>query len=244
MDDDAENAPRDKRVGVESAAAMAVAGAALVPDRPYIGVIVAGLAPGAVNRIMGGRQRKSDAAAAVTLAEASHVSGLNPRDLAEACESDDRKSMLAGDVLQAAYSTLYAAKLIALGRCLANGVTDDTRLDVEWVVARALASVEEPQVLVLREMVEGRSSHGPVNKTDGTVADMGHVWTVADLTDRLPRLSLAVDPLLATLNREGMSKGVPARSYGGIESGTPFFEVTSFGRDVLRRIREASEPTE
>ena len=40
-DDDKVNAPRDRQVGVESVAQMIVAAAALVPDRPYIGVIVA-----------------------------------------------------------------------------------------------------------------------------------------------------------------------------------------------------------
>jgi hypothetical protein len=139
--------------------------------------------------------------------------------------------MLAGDVMQAAYASLYPAKLIALGRCLANGLTDEAQLDVEGVIARAIATIEEPHISVLATVE--RLTRGMA--MGGDPPSKGH------LSRELPRLAVAIDALTAVLTREGMVAAAATGRLGplGGQLLPERFVLTDFGRLLLQRVRDA-----
>ena len=202
----------------------------MLPNAPWLGVLATGAVPFAV-KLLAGRQAKSDAAAVITYCAACDASGMTPQQLNAACERSNRASMLAGDVMQAAYATLYTEKLIALGRCLANGITDVARLDEEWLLVRALRDVEEPHVTVLQVILEQRPN---VRWSEG---QRPPVWSLEQLATRLPLLQKAVDPIVGLLAREGMVRAAPPPTYEDQERAGSFYTGTDFGHALLARIR-------
>jgi hypothetical protein len=154
---------------------------------------------------------------------------MTPQQLEAAVDRDARTLALGGDVTRASFESLYAPKLIALGRCLARGITDESQLGAEWVVARALARIEEPHVLVLGEV-------------DRLTASGESPAGVKAISVALPALADVMPALTAVLVREGCIVTAGGRLGELSLSMRPdVFEISDFGAGILGRLRAAGE---
>ncbi len=97
---------------------------------------------------------------------------------------------------------------------LAEGITDDARIDSGILLADALRDIEAPHVKLLDHMAQRPSSDT-------------RAWGPEDLTEQLPALADGVAPLLASLQRTGCIHA--ASGFGG----GVWFTVTDFGRLFL-----------
>ena len=227
--DDPSNAPRDAgpvRKALMAGGAELGAEIAQFFGHPELAPLIHGFF-GYVDGMIDRRQQRARGAVALTYAEACQTAGMSPQELEAAVDRDARTLALGGDVARASFESLYAPKLIVLGRCLARGITDESQFGAEWVVARALASIEEPHVLVLAE-VERLTASGE------------HPAESKDISAALTTLADVMPALTAALVREGCLVTAGGRLGELSLSMRPdVFEISDFGTEILSRLRAA-----
>lgn len=174
-----------------------------------------------------GRRRQ-----ALMLAEGADSVGLEVEALAESAGRTEGTRLLAGFALDAAQRTTYEAKVRALGRALAAGVTaDDTKIDEQTLIVSALADLEVPHVVVLDllvnrspQRVDVRDLFQPLQSALASRRDLGAPWTIPQLAHAREGIGPAIDALLGPLMRHGLA-------------------IEDMRMDlVLRRYHEAAQP--
>jgi hypothetical protein len=89
------------------------------------------------------------------LAQAQRSTGITPEELASRAQSDERLQLLVG-VIEASWRTRDRHKLRALSRVLADGITDDARIDVSILLGEACREIETPHLRLLGHMANAR----------------------------------------------------------------------------------------
>jgi len=174
------------------------------------------------------------------LEEACHHADKSIEDLVDLASGDDGRLELFTHAIQAALSTLRDDNVHLLGRVLAEGLTDDARLDVSRVVTDALRDLEAPHVAVLHAMVTQDRPSVPRDQGGERGPD---TWSHAQIELAVPRLTGGSLPVISTLARHGMVlPSAVAVLGGGPESPSPLpaWVVTDFGRLCLRRLEEVA----
>lgn len=142
------------------------------------------------------------------LEEAVEASGMSADQLAAAAADSPERLLLAGTALEAGTRTVNADKWRALGRSLANGLTDDALVDPELLIVAALADIEAPHIKVLRHVAEEWppvwTLAGPQSFTREAAQPGEPVWSAKDLGAALPELGIVLEPVIATLIRHGL----------------------------------------
>lgn len=149
--------------------------------------------------------------------------GLTPDELAAWARSSDEHLMLTTNVIQAAYNTLYEAKVAALARVLVENLRDEARLDIGAVIVAALADLEA---------MHGRVLHA-IEREDlpRRVDDHEHVPGIAlqsQLEAHFPDLAPGILPIMATLERHKLVTEGTAQAEDDLA-----WRITSFGRRCL-----------
>jgi hypothetical protein len=129
------------------------------------------------------------------------------------------------EAIEAAWAALDAHKLRTFGYVLADGMTDEAKLDIDQLVIRTRREMEAGHVKVLATIVEGENPE----RSDGS-------WLRAHLAARHPGLSEAIDAILATLSGLGCI-GEIVGTYGGSTWADTPWGPTDFGRRCLNMIR-------
>lgn len=180
------------------------------------------------------RQERS----AVPLAYAAHVSGATIEELAEQVRSDPDLLELFGLISYEASATTLQAKLLALGRVLANVLEDKAKLDLDYTIADALGVVEPAHLKVLAHL--DRTWRGQA----------GEAIEIYALHEALPELGLGLRPILSALLSkalvaEQVQYGEPARAprlgpqqlpLMSVQELRRLWTITEFGHDILGRI--------
>lgn len=86
---------------------------------------------------------------------AAHEADVEPGDLLDRAESEEVRRHLGYTAADAAVRSRYPAKIVALGRALANGIgaSDDAELDHWQLIVDALSEVDRPHLVVLSRFV-------------------------------------------------------------------------------------------
>lgn len=163
--------------------------------------------------------------------EAATARGLTSDSFGHLITEDYQRAALFVQVAEAAWWTVEQAKLRALAAVLADGVRDDARLEISWLVARALRDIEVPHLRVLEVFRQEESSPEPSH--DDRVRSLD----VNDVAEQLPELAEGINALIAPLEAAGC-----IRRGGGFIGRTSALSITTFGSAVLDYIRAANEP--
>jgi hypothetical protein len=173
--------------------------------------------------------------AAAPLVAGAMVNRESVETFARRLVEDERYQPLLFTVLTSAADTALEPKLRALGAVLANALGDDAKLDLEWLIADALAVIEPAHLRVLSYLGDRRA----VN-IFGSGVPLAH-------------LQQGLRPIFNVLQSKGLvfesselreqNVGMPGRvGAGGLHKETVVQhrqQITDFGREVVRRIIEA-----
>jgi hypothetical protein len=181
-----------------------------------VGSAVASVALG----YMAGYDRQSAQQADDVLVDAQASAGITADELATWARSDDHLRLLVG-VVEASWRTRNRDKLRALSVVLAEGISDDARIDVGILLAEAFRDIEAAHLRVLAHMAK---------RPD----DDRRAWDRDELATDLPSLAEGIAPLLAALHRTGCIHS-PAAFGGAV-----YYSVSPFGHHLLRYVRDAA----
>lgn len=163
---------------------------------------------------------------------ASGHTGLTPDDFIDVALNDANLSRLLHGALRAAAETLDRQKIEALARCLANGVTDDARVDKEGLIIRALSDLDPVHIRVLAKL-----------ESSAMTAERLTWFLRGDLSVRDALTELDVSgAVLAVLERHGLVTSAQRQrgGRGGVYDRGPQFETehlcSEFGRECLERL--------
>lgn len=154
---------------------------------------------------------------------AAERADTTPPGLIQWAEVDDRRLGLLADTVQAAWRTLDERKVEALTGVLADGARDDARLDVDRLIARAVASMEAAHIQVLRVMRDDTNTHTPREQVEPY-----DDWYRVELAAHLPHLGEGVWSVAADLFALG------CLSHGRDAYGDRPLIVAPFGLACLR----------
>jgi hypothetical protein len=227
-----------------------VLGAAIggLPGAAVGGALAAGM-PFLASGVLAAYRRLQWRSAERMTESAAELAGLTPDDALNRVLADDRLADLAGRATLAASQTQIEAKLQGLARALANGLQDETRIDVELLVVTALLDLEVPHIALLDLMTTERM--GPQHPFG--------VFSVTRIRGLSPELGRHAEPLLAVLERAHLVKrqeldlrkfrdelqrnDVTGRRGTHISAQEPSWRITPFGALVLTYLgRELSTP--
>ena len=158
--------------------------------------------------------------------EAATALGLSLDELVTRAKATEGRLLLATDAARAALNTLNSAKVHAIARILAEGLADDARLDLSWLMTAAVQDLEAPQVRVLGALVAHPERASQPNE----------IWDIHSIRRELPNLASGTEPIMATLTRHGLTY-----SPGAIGHGIGPWRVSEFGEQVLSYLREMGE---
>lgn len=140
---------------------------------------------------------------------------------------DERVELLARVIEGAARSTIDE-KVLALGRVLAQGLSDDGDADEALILAAALAVLEGPHVVVLQHL--GTHPEPPRDYLrPGIDSTLG--CEIHHLARALPGLADVLDGLIAVLAGQGLVRDVSGTTTGTI--GPRLWAITPLGRRCL-----------
>lgn len=172
---------------------------------------------------------------AVPLVVGAAIADESVDSFAARLASDERCLPVATLVLTSAADTGLEPKLRALGAVLADAVSDDANLDLDWLIADALSVIEPPHLVVLSFLdgvaeVDLFGSGLPFERF-GT--GLRAIFTALESKGLLYERSELREENLGQPGRVGPAG--PQR----ITRVRHRHVITSFGREVLRRIMEA-----
>lgn len=86
---------------------------------------------------------------------AAREADVDPDELLDMAESDEVRRHLGYTAAEGAVRSRYSARIVALGRALANGIgaSDDAELDHWQLIVDALSAVDRPHLVVLSRFV-------------------------------------------------------------------------------------------
>ncbi|MFD9657113.1 hypothetical protein [Streptomyces mirabilis] len=177
-------------------------------------------------------QRREERAAQV-IAVGAATSGTDLDRFSHTIEDSPELLALLSETVQAAMQTSLEDKVVALGRCLANGVEDDTRIDAERLRVRGLARIETQEAKIMAVL-------GQPQNPDGRSPWTG--WNRAEILARLPGYVDVLDASMALLVAEGLAADAGVGGYGGGGPGREQWNLTDFGQNCLRLL-QAVTPT-
>ncbi|MGW1785758.1 hypothetical protein ACWCQQ_42780 [Streptomyces sp. NPDC002143] len=177
-------------------------------------------------------QRREEQAAQV-IAVGAATCGTDLDRFSHTIEDSPELLALLSETVQAAMQTSLEDKVVALGRCLANGVEDDTRIDAERLRVRGLARIETQEAKIMAVL-------GQLQNPDGRSPWAG--WNRAEILARLPGYIDVLDASMALLVAEGLAIDAGVGGYGGGGPGREQWNLTDFGRNCLRLL-QAVTPT-
>jgi hypothetical protein len=128
---------------------------------------------------------------------------------------------------EAAAETGWQAKRVILGRVVRQAAADDAFIDEGQVLKRATGAIESREARVLTLLAVNRTNQEGEGQSPGVAA--------VHLADLLGPQAWAVQPVAATLLREGVIRAVP--TYDGDDR----WEVTRFGVTFLQWLLEAED---
>lgn len=182
-----------------------------------------------------------EARAEAMWAIAGHEAGTSRDALLNAAERDVDRLHMGYAAGQAAATSRYPARVVALGRALAHGVSSDDAAELDhWqLIIDAIAAVERPHLVVLSKFanIEG-SAAAPVfvrrtldwDQLNNLTSDYGR--SLPALLAALERLGLVNRESMATLASDG---GRPSEQ---VLRGA-FWRLTDFGYAVLDELWRA-----
>ena len=170
-------------------------------------------------------------------------------DLEQKVRATEQTRLLTATAMDAGMRTAWPPKLRALGRALANALTDaDALVDEDQLIIGALADLEAPHARVLDLLLTKKCMYAPVRGSS-----RGPRWEAAELLEQerpprryaaweseqimvvLANLSGAVPTVLGTLQRHGLVQ--PAYNLGDVignlatERSDGTFEIDTSGPD-------------
>jgi hypothetical protein len=231
--DDIEPIETPASVVAGQAVAQGVAvGAGILVGGPF-GAVLGAIATPVLELVIRRGNRRSAENVNRVLEDAAKDADMSADEMVDVIGRDDRYLAVSAAAVQAAMTTLDDAKVAALARVLGEALQDEARLDVSWLLIRALADLEAPHVRILRTMATELCP--PV---DSAVALRPGIWRLKALQGRLPQLEHGLDPIMATLERHGAvwGKGLAAAA------DDPVWSLTGFGRGCLRLLEERGRP--
>ncbi|MGW3447368.1 hypothetical protein [Streptomyces sp. NPDC001076] len=179
------------------------------------------------------RRRHERAAQVIAVGAATSNAGLDR--FTETIESSDELLALLSETVQAAMETSLSAKVHALGRCLAHGVDDDTRIDAERLRVRGLARIETQEAKIMAVIDQPQPAGG---------RDPWLGWNRAEILDHLPGYTAVLDASMALLVAEGLAADAGVGGFGGGGPGREQWNLTDFGRDCLRLLQAVTPSTQ
>ncbi|MCC2333426.1 hypothetical protein [Cellulomonas wangsupingiae] len=246
--------------GVASAAGALVGSVGFGPTAGVVGALVPPYALAALDTF-GARwssHRKANAAQ-VLIGAADKMGSIE--NVLLACESP-AKEILTGIALNAGASTAMQGKIRALGMVLGRALKsdDDALVDESALMVAALADVEVPHVRLLDTMARPFNAKYPPNDPEGWsfIGRFAPKWERRRLDWKLPQYGVAMDGVLAALERHGLIAEVATDVKGYLEdqerraknalypigatNPAPSWKVTEFGASLLAVLYEAGEP--
>ncbi|GGU46765.1 hypothetical protein [Nocardioides albus] len=177
---------------------------------------------------------------------AAREANVDPLDLLDRAESEEVRMHLGYTAADAAVRSRYSARIVALGRALANGIgaSDDAELDHWQLIVDALSEVDRPHLVVLSRFADiDDSIDEPVFV--GRTLDWQQVKklnaeygaSISALLARLERLGLLHAEDVAVLSEED---GRP----GDEERLGAHWRLSNFGYLVLDELWRAGGSTE
>lgn len=181
------------------------------------------------------QQRRLQQASEV-IDEAATRLEIEPDELLARAESDPRAESLTAQAMIAGADAVLASKLRALAQVLANGLSDDAKVDESLLMVRIIADIEAPHVQLLARMAVHRELAAEQLLAIGS--------------------GIAQDTVLATLVRHGVvsswdkvedqhSTDVVQGEVFTVMTGTStdtMWKVTGIGRALLRLLGHPHEP--
>jgi hypothetical protein len=154
-------------------------------------------------------RRRQNRAGRLLVIAAETVGGLEIFE--ERLYSHDERVELLGRVLEAAArTTTLEAKIRALSHVLVDGLEDDADMSEAFILAAALADVEEPHVEVLR-YIDAQPVPPLELRPHEDLEPQG--WEVDYLARALPEVAEILDGLVAVLTRHGLLKELGGVTY-------------------------------
>jgi len=185
-------------------------------------------------RLMDAVNRRRSQAAAQVIAVGADTAGMGLDTFSDTIESSAELLALLAETVQAAMETPLEAKIYALGVCLGTGVEDDTRVDAARLRVRGLARIE-PQEAKLMALLDQPNPNG---------RDPWLGWNRAEILERLPGLSEALDACIALLVAEGLATDRGLGAWGGGGPGKEQWILTAFGTECLRLLQALTPASE
>ena len=209
---------RGTSAGIGGIVGMLVGG----PEGALIG---AAATPGIEAIVVAGRERAVHRANDALETAAGRL-GLHQRAFVNHVLSDDRRLLLTLQVVQAASKTFWKEKVRLLGRVLANGLENGTRLDEAEFIAATINDIEPPHVEVLAYILQGLTESNSTVRTSAIKAD-------------LPLFGETIFAILAALDRHGLIGQPPNVWPGDSELDVDqYWGLTPYGRRILAMLRE------
>jgi hypothetical protein len=153
--------------------------------------------------------------------------GLDEQAFVDRALSNDGRLLLTLQVVQAASRTHWDEKVRLLGRVLADGLGDGTRLDEAGFIAATINDIEPAHVELLAYIFER--------------AQPRHAVMTSSIRADLPDFGETIFAILAALDRHGLI-GEPPGLLGSDDAGVDVdagWSPTGYGRKILSMLREA-----
>ncbi|MFF8440614.1 hypothetical protein ACF07U_06995 [Streptomyces californicus] len=153
-------------------------------------------------------------------------------------ESPELLTLMA-QVVQAAAETPLDEKIVALGRSLGRGVSDQAAVDAEFVKVRGLSAIETFEVKLLEILGTGEPGRVTEEAAEGEQRDNLPGWKRQDIIAQHPGFEKVLDALISRLTAQGM---VYDRSYQTFGGGGERWALTPFGEECLSLLAVVPAP--
>ncbi|MGP4051671.1 hypothetical protein [Streptomyces sp. 2A115] len=194
-------------------------------------------------RLIGLIVRRREEQAAQVLVVAADIANASIDRFSETIETSPELLALLSETVQAAMETSLEAKIYALGRCLASGVQDDTKVDAERIRVRALARIEAQEVKLMA-LLNGQPRLRPAD-TQRDIPGNGRWqgWPRTEILGQLPGFDDVLDASIALLVAEGLAVDGAIGVFGGGGPDKEQWILTGFGKGCLRLLQSVTPST-
>lgn len=221
-------------------AAGAGVGAVIAKYDPAAGLLAA---PFVTEALLGFRSRfneKQITRAGQVWSVAADICEVRPQALPSLAD-DDQKEFLLATALRAGANSSMPAKIVALGKVLADGLSNDdvVTVDSATMLAHAFDDIEVAHIRVLDYLAGDAAQFGPLGPARAV--------SLLDFLEDNPGYGIPISAIVATLERHGIirTQGEPLknmvwRATTAYSDQLPHrYRVTIFGHELLSRVREA-----
>lgn len=185
---------------------------------------------------------------------AAREANVDPLDLLDTAESEELRMHLGYSAADAAERSRYSARIVALGRALANGIgaSDDAELDHWQLIVDALSEVDRPHLVVLSRFVNVEHS---LDENEDIIIDepvfVGRKLDWKQVKEVNAEYGASISALLARLERLGLLHAETVAVLSE-EDGRPgdeerlgaYWRLSEFGYSVLDELWRAGGSSE